>query len=212
MSKFSDWTREKLGKRFGLRQVSQLEVLESWLAMPVELTDLEVANLTYLRDLLAKRVDFWNEEELKIKFIGTLITFVNFETEYFSAFADRVLSGIVDGEEISGVPDLMVATGYQEVGSPFFCLHEYKKEVDNSSPDPAAQCLAAMLTAQTLNQTGSPIYGVYVVGRNWFFMVLEDKKYAITTGHNATQDDIFDIFKILKASKQIFLQKCQALT
>lgn len=209
MSKFSDWTREKLGKRFGLKQVKSQNALNEWLAMEMALTEIEVANLTYLRDLLDSRVDFWNEEELKIKFIGTLITFVNFETDFFSAFADRLLSGVVDGEEMSGIPDLMVASGYQEVGAPFFCLHEYKKEADNNSADPAAQCLAAMLAAQTHNQANTVIYGVYVVGRNWFFMVLEGKEYAISQNYSGNKDDIFDIFKILKASKQIFLKRCQ---
>ena len=38
--------------------------------------------------------------------------------------------------------------------------------------DPAGQTLAAMLVAQVLNQHQQTIYGAYVVGSDWNFMVL----------------------------------------
>jgi hypothetical protein len=104
------------------------------------------------RENMEKYVDYWNEEEVKLKFIGNLISLVNFDTENLSAFAERELSGVVDGEELSGLPDLMVARGKQEVDSPFFFLHEYKKELDNHTPDPAGQLLVAMLLAYEKNK------------------------------------------------------------
>ena len=51
--------------------------------------------------------------------------------------------------------------------------------------------------------TLTPIYGCYVNGRNWHFMVLVDKEYVITDGFNALTDDIFEIFRMLKALKEI---------
>ncbi len=147
-------------------------------------------------------------EEVKLKFIGNLISLVDFDTENLSAFAERELSGTVDGEELSGFPDLMVARGKQEVDAPFFFLHEYKKELDNNSPDPAGQCLAAMLLAYEKNRdvpqmAEQPIYGTYVVGRQWFFVVLKDREYGISDSYASThKDELLDILRIMKAARQ----------
>jgi hypothetical protein len=61
-----------------------------------------------------------------------------------------------------------------------------------------------MLVGQKLNATAHPIYGCYVVGREWFFMVLQEKRYAISNGHNALQTaELEEILRILKALKLI---------
>jgi hypothetical protein len=60
-----------------------------------------------------------------------------------------------------------------------------------------------MLVAKELNNNQRPIYGVYVVGRNWFFMVLQDKEYVITKAYQAVDDDIYDILKLLKHLKSL---------
>ncbi len=210
MSNFRTWTRQRLNKRFGLQQVSQHPILQAWLSAPYQLNDFEKMSASYLREILVERVDFWNEEELKLKFIGSIISLVNFETPYFSAFADRYLGATVDGEELSGEPDMMVAKGTQEPETPYFCLHEYKKEIDNDSPDPAGQCLASMLVAQAQNADAFPIYGTYVIGRNWFFMILKGKEYSISNNYAAThEDELLDILRILKISKEIALEEAK---
>jgi hypothetical protein len=94
----------------------------------------------------------------------------------------------------------MVASGWRAPEIPYFCLQEYKKEKDPNG-DPAGQCLAAMLVAQELNQHQHPVYGCYVLGRNWFFMLLKEKEYAISNAYPSTLEEVFDIFRILKALK-----------
>jgi hypothetical protein len=47
------------------------------------------------------------------------------------------------------------------------------------------------------------MYGAYVVGRDWYFLVLDKNEYAISRDYSAVTDDIFDIFRILKALKQM---------
>jgi len=208
MSNFKQWTRDKLRERFGLKKIKNHQVLIEWLESKIELTDFEISYLQFLQNNLKEYVDYWNEEEVKLKFIGNLISLLNFDTESLSAFAERELSGEVDGEELSGFPDMMVARGKQEVHNPFFFLHEYKKELDNNSPDPAGQLLAAMLLAyeknknvpQMLNQA---IYGTYVVGRNWFFVVLKEKEYGISLAYDATHDEeLLDILQVMKVARQ----------
>ncbi|MDM8528780.1 hypothetical protein QUF58_11310 [Anaerolineales bacterium HSG24] len=204
MSKFSEWTLIKLDKRFGIRQIRRSEQLTSWLESPAEIGELEQASLTRLKQILTHNVDNWNEQELSIHFIGPLLTLIDLsdeQDERFNIFAGRNLSGIVDGEEMSGNPDGMIASGWREPEIPYFCLQEYKREKDPNG-DPAGQCLAAMLVAQTLNNHEHPIYGCYILGRNWFFILLHGTEYVISNAYCATRNDIFDIFRILITLKQ----------
>jgi hypothetical protein len=206
---FKSWTRDKLLDAFGLERTFKHPILQTWLDTPQEIKPIEKEILFYDLETLLHYIDFWNEEEVKIKLIGTIIRLVGYDSKHLSAFADRTLKGIVDGIELYGEPDLMVARGKQEVKSPFFFIHEYKKELDNSSQDPAGQLLAAMLVAYENNLTEpkmkeKPIYGAYVIGRNWFFVILQGREYAISDAYVATQaDDLLDIFRILKANRQV---------
>ena len=144
----------------------------------------------------------WNETELAYNFIGPVMALVNYTSEAFNFFAERLVSGVVEGFEMSGKPDGMIASGFREPKMPYFCFQEYKKDQDPEG-DPAGQVLAAMHVAQVLNEHHHPIYGGYVKGRDWFFMVLRGKQYAISEPYIATRDDVFDIFRILKALKAI---------
>jgi len=61
-----------------------------------------------------------------------------------------------------------------------------------------------MLVGQTLNNDGKPVYGSYVIGRNWFFVVLQGKAYCISDEFVSTRkDDLAQIVKVLNNMKQI---------
>ncbi len=198
MSNFRDWTSSKLEKRFGLkRQLASIR-LTQWLTEPCILSDFELASLAHLQQLLQKNADAWNEQELSIHFIGPIFSLVDF-TEFgkFNLFAARTLSAVVDNEDLTGIPVGLIASGWLEPEIPYFCLHEYKKEVDPSG-DPISQCLAAMLVAQALNKNEKPIYGCVVIGRNWRFLLLEGQLYTVSDVFVATHNEINDILRILK--------------
>jgi hypothetical protein len=167
-----------------------------------EPSEWERAYLLRLRETLRLGVDSWNEVELENKFISPLIVFVEFDNEQFAYFLERELRGVVGEYEIVGRVDGMIASGYRNPRRPFFCLSEYKKQLDPTG-DPAAQALVAMLVAQQLNGDNMPLYGTYIIGREWFFMVLEDQRYCISNNYSATKDEIFDIFRILQGLKRI---------
>jgi hypothetical protein len=205
MLTFKECTLLKLEKTFNLQQVRTYKVLQQWLSGTADISEKERINLLDLRELLIDNVDDWNEQELALHFIGPLFTFVNFSTKHFNAFAERKLSGIVEGVEMLGRPDGLIASGRREPEVPYFCFQEYKKEKD-AEGDPAAQALAAMLVAQTLNKGKHPVYGCYVRGRNWFFMVLQGKTFCISQNYSSTKEEIFDIFKILKVLKQKIIE------
>lgn len=59
-----------------------------------------------------------------------------------------------------------------------------------------------MLVARHLNDYQFPIYGCYVVGRNWFFMILQNNEYAVSDAFVATQEDIYQIVAILRKIKE----------
>lgn len=93
----------------------------------------------------------------------------------------------------------MIALGKTK---PFFFLHEYKPE-KGTDADPFGQLLIAMLAAQANHEkSDTPLYGCYVLGRNWFLVTLEGQKYAVSLAHDSTQDDISQIVKILKRAKK----------
>ena len=61
-----------------------------------------------------------------------------------------------------------------------------------------------MIAAQQANKAvgiQNPLYGVYVTGRFWFFVILDGNKYMESLAYDATQEDIFQIFAMLKKAK-----------
>jgi hypothetical protein len=206
--RFGDCTLAKLEKTFQLEQVRTLMALSHWLAMPIAVSDLEKQILLIFQDRLILNAHDWNEIELLQSFIGPVFALVNFTTKKFNLFSERAISGLVDGIELRGEPDGMIASGMREPEMPYFCFQEYKK-FKNPDGDAAGQCLAAMLVAQELNETKYPIFGCFVMGHDWYFMVLQGREYAISTPYVAVRDDIIDIFRILRALRQIITERVE---
>jgi len=202
MKTFEQWDTDQLELVFGLKQLDDLPELSSWLASEFAHTEEEIKFIGMLRDYARRNVDAWNEDELKMKFIGPLLLLVNFDEERFRGFSGRKLKAKVQNVEIGGEVDFVVATGRKTPREPFFFLHEYKKERGRDR-DPVGQVLAAMLVAQELNSKPHPLYGCYVLGRNWFFLVLQGKNYAVSNAYNSTDEDVVKILSLIKAIKRI---------
>lgn len=206
---FRQCTLTQLDDDFGLRQLFSSTLLDNWLQTDGDLSVYEQAALPHLRHLLTINAPGWNEQELALHFIGPLLSLVEFSEPYrFNLFAQRkigaVIPGLDDEIDLSGEPDGMIATGYREPKVPLFAFTEYKRQIDPEG-DPAGQTLAAMLVGQALNGNHAPLYGAYVIGSDWRFMVLENKYYTISRDYSALSDEIFDILRILKALKVIIL-------
>ena len=200
-------SQQKMYKIFGLRKADQLEALDHWLTTLPALTEKEKIVAEVYQTRLLENIDIWNEQELSLGFIGPILNLVQFKIPYrLNLFAQRPISNTIDGYELIGKPDGLLASGFQEPEIPYFSFHEYKKEID-SSGDPAGQNLAAMLIGQSYNDDQHPIYGCYVVGRNWFFMVLQGKQYAISKTYSADSKEILEIVKILKALRNILFKR-----
>lgn len=193
-----------LDETFNLEEVQMLPTLAAWLAMPADLSDLERQQLVHLKNVLDFNVHDWNEHELDSHFIGPIFSIVKFTDPYrYNLFAQRHIEALIDDYLLKGEPDGLIASGYYEPEIPYFAFAEYKRQRDPNG-DPAGQALAAMLVGQHLNPRPMPLYGSYVIGRDWFFMTLTEKHYAISNGHNALQQaELADILRLLMALKAL---------
>lgn len=205
MRTFGSFNFEEVQELFNIKEVETLPLLIEWESCILSINEHEQYIIELLRKELRKRVLSWNEDELKMFFIGPLIQIAHLETESFKPFTQRSLSATINTIEVNGRVDFMVAKGLRTAKPPYFCIHEYKQESDKEG-DPLGQVLIAMLAAQMLNENKFPILGAYIVGRNWFFVVLSDKEYAISNEYNATDEDIFKILAFLQKSKEIMMR------
>ncbi|MBL7817199.1 MAG: hypothetical protein JNL70_19400 [Saprospiraceae bacterium] len=196
-SNFREWTLDMLDDVFKTQQVFSMDLLDELLSFPYELNDFELQYIQSLQAHFMYGGDDWNEVELENKFISPMIVFASKPNQLYSYFLERDLSADIDGYALSGRVDGMIATGFRNPKKPYFCLNEYKKGTDPNG-DPKGQVLIAMLVAQKLNNNQSPIYGCYVIGRNWYFVVLNGKEYAISKDFSCVDDEVFDIYRTLK--------------
>lgn len=201
---FKNWDLTKLEKAFNLTQVfdENYPLLQNWQQIKIDISEFEKQVLLDLQQPLTWAGKHWNEVELENKFISPLIMAAKIDDRKIGYFLERPLSATVGNYELSGIVDGMIATGFRDPDIPLFCMHEYKRSIENQGT-PDAQALAAMLVARELNNNDKPIYGLYVVGLIWNFMVLNGNEYCISKDYKSDNEEIFLIFKMLKALKQI---------
>ena len=201
--RFKDWQAEEIEKTFGIKRLRTLPFLE-------QLKNIKLPENHPHREILEKYrletfdyIESWNEDEYKFFFISPFFKLVYFVSEYYKAFTQRPLSVRYDNDAkvSSGNVEFMLAKGRQIPEAPHFFLHEYKPE-KNRDNDPLGQLLIAMVAAQKQNQDGKPLYGIYLNGRNWFIVVLEDNQYAVSNPYVVTTEDIFDLFAVMLFFKQ----------
>jgi len=198
---FEQWLFEDIEIEFGVERIKNHPNLLEWLDVPI----IEKLPEKYenLRNSLSDNVEMWNEDELKMMFIALLLAEINFNNlPHYKVFTQRYFSFQTEHVEANGKVEWLVATGKQTPKKPFFFLQEFKPE-KNSGNDPLGQLLIAMLDAQFLNQTPEkPVYGCYMIGRFWFFVVLLGKQYSVSSAFDATQiDDLSQIIGILEKVK-----------
>jgi hypothetical protein len=201
---FKDWLYEEVATEFGLKSLSNhpfFKVLES-LKLPKDHP--KWYEIEELRVLAKAYIDSWNEDEYKFMFISPFIAKTGFVSEHFKVFTQRPLSVKYQNgtKTTDGLVEFMLAKGLQIPRKPHFFLHEYKPEKRRDN-DPLGQLLIAMVAAKVQNADDKPIYGIYVNGRNWFFVILENNNYAVSNPFVTTSDDIFDLFAVLLYFKDL---------
>jgi hypothetical protein len=199
---FSRWTIDSVHMMGNLQAIVNHPVLSEWLQSTTTFSKEERSYLLHHQEILLQKIVTWNEEDLKMKFIAHVLAAADIDTNPvgYRTFFEATLKAPVNGENIVAKADMVVAMGIAEPRQPFFFLQEYKRERGGDT-DPLAQVLAAMLMAQQLNDYTHILYGCYIIGRNWFFVVLDGNKYAVSNAYNSSDDDLFQIVAILRALK-----------
>ncbi|OAD21694.1 hypothetical protein THIOM_002533 [Candidatus Thiomargarita nelsonii] len=206
MKSFSKWSTEEVEEEFQLVFQPESQAFQDWLQVSNEISSEEASFLHQLSRKLRYSVRDWNEEELKIYFIALLLDKIDFYQEQYRPFMERELSvEYGENKKLWGFIDFLVAQGKHSPKQSFFFIHEYKKELDSSN-DPLGQLLAEMVAAQKLNQHQHPIYGAYIIGRHWYFVILEASSYTESLAYDATKEDIINIFCILRQTKALIEQ------
>lgn len=202
---FEQWDIDEVERTFNLKRDRTMQTMKQWTKAAIPPTTTESEILRQLQSEHIEYIDSWNEDELKFKFVAPLISLVGFNTDSFQAFTQRTLTASVDGITLTGRVDFLVATGKSKPIQPFFFLHEYKR-IRGRESDPLAQVLTEMLVAQELNEHKFPIYGCHIIGRNWFFVILEERNYAESNQYSASDDGLYKIFSMLQAAKTMIIQ------
>ncbi len=206
---FEHWLWEEVEDTFNLKRVPEHTLLEEWLNPTTTIKTEQKKQLCNLHKQLIKRFLDWNEDELKMQFIAPLLHLVDYnDSPNYQAFSQRKLSATIGEWELSGTVDWLLASGRQVPKTPYFFLHEYKKE-KGSTNDPLGQLLIAMFVAQHLNpKEANTLYGAYIIGKDWYFVVLHHQEYAISLPVSAIQKEaVYQIYKVLQSIKPIIQSK-----
>jgi hypothetical protein len=204
---FEQWTREEVEMTFGIKRNDDLPSLSVWLSTNYEISPTELAQFAEMQNGLRQDIDLYNEDELKFFFISQVMNAIKFKSTNYRAFTQRPMAfttQTIDQQAItvSGVVELVVATGKQTPQKPFFFLQEFKQSLKRNN-DPLGQLLIAMLGAQVKNNDDKPIYGCYVLGEKWHFVILDGKEYAASSGFDVTKSHEFEqMIRILKEQKK----------
>jgi hypothetical protein len=197
-SNFKDWTLDKIDEAFGLHQVFKMDLLDELVSFPYQIQNYEQFYIEKLQSLFLLGGDDWNEVELENKIISPMIMLAATPNEKYAYFLERNLSATIGEYELTGRVDGMFASGFRSPKKPYFCLNEYKKGTDPDG-DPKGQALIAMLVAQQMNEKNQPVFGCYIIGRTWYFMILKENNYIISNDYSCVTNDVFDIFRVLKS-------------
>ena len=186
---------------FGLKRSTNCEVLQHWLAVTPASDYVLPVQLERKRLRLLEQGGLWNEEELKMHFISIVFDCADIEIpDRMQLFYERSLVGVVEGTPLSVICDALLASplGINTPKSPYFFLQEFKKG-KKAQDDAEGQMLVAMLLAQALNQDNHPIYGCYLLGKDWCFTTLHEKNYCFSKTYDATEtDELIHIIHILQ--------------
>ena len=201
---FEKWRAQEVEQEFSLQRIyDKIDFIQQ----PILLQNEEKEVAAKLQAQLKRMIEGWNEYDMSILFIGPIFNLIESQHRTYHTFFNHTLKVILNNKEITGRIDGMLAKGWQIPAKPLFFMQEYKSESDPNG-DPIGQLLIEMVAAQTLNnEQEQPLYGCYIIGRNWFFVVLENQKYAISKAYDATESDIYEIVGILKKVKIMFEEK-----
>ena len=168
---FSDINYDILYAITKFQLVRDRSIFKEWFDFKFEINKYDEDFLMKLIKANEYNISDYFEYQLFGHFISPLLNKVYFYGENFREWFQPYISGIVNGHEISGKLDFMVASGIRRPDKPYFFIQEYKRSIPKSKP-PLEQLLAQMTVALENNNT-KLMRGAYNIGKWWNFVILE---------------------------------------
>lgn len=214
---FSKVTRRDLKELFEIKEKMDKHIFDNWFSSNIEISKDDIDFLKKLLDREIHLIKRYNEEDLKIKFIGEIINRVNFTDidKYVRDFYEETLEYFTNSFKLGGNIDFFVSKGLDFPEKPYFFIQEFKKEKEYSNPEP--QLLAEMIVAVELSNFEF-IKGAYIIGEKWCFVILHrlgKHRYEYFVSHSfiATRiDDLIHIYKNLCFVKQEIFKDIESET
>jgi hypothetical protein len=192
-----------------IRQQRSHSKFDEWFGYDYDVSEVESNFFENLIDRHITLLNFYTEEDLKMKFLSPIFYQVNFTTDRFHEWYDGSLSGMLNGVEIKGFADFMVATGTDEAKKPYFFIQEFKPSAPDRNPE--VQLLAELLISIEKNKTNI-MRGGYIIGQYWKFVILEkigenQFQYFVSKSFDSLDlPDLKQIYVILQAVKHKYCQ------
>ncbi|MFY7786521.1 MAG: hypothetical protein ACOVQA_01490 [Thermoflexibacteraceae bacterium] len=206
---FSNIRFAELRQFVNIQKVKDFSKFDSWFEADYTVSATDTDFLQQLIDFHYLRLPSYSEEDLKMKFLSVILNKIQFANNEINDFYDAALYAEVNGVELNGFADYMVAKGIDEPETPYFFLQEFKplkagKDVDD-------QLFAELIAAININKT-TILRGAYIIGQNWRFVIMEKDAANNYTAYISKQfdslelDDLKQIYKNLQIVK---LHYCQ---
>jgi hypothetical protein len=214
-NKIRNYSEADLLLMFNLERVKTpyTALMTNWTSATTTLTDSENLIFEKLWSRAIRDIEGWQEEDLKMKFIGPILELANLiEDKNFQSYFEKTVSATLEGHYLKVKTDFMLAKGIlDKPQQPYFHFQEYKPH-RKPVGDSMAQLLEALLIAQEINQHKFPLYGCEVMGKYWSFVILEGKTYCLSASYDCTkQEDLLKIIAMLREFKHLLITKFLAL-
>lgn len=207
---FSNIKYKDLKKVVNIKQLVDDSQFNDWFSNHYEFSEEELAFLKTLIHKNRLKVKTYTEEELKAKFIIPLLNKVDFQGENYSDWYERTIKTVINGWEIGGLTDFMIAKGEREPETPYFFIQEFKPSKTSSYPE--EQLIAELLVALHLNKE-TLIKGAYIVGEHWYFVITQrdetdNYQYFVSESFDSLKlEDLKRIYQYLQTIKSEVLKK-----
>lgn len=181
---------------------------EEWFRFEYALDESENQFLEKLLKKHKRRLIFYLEDTLKVKFIGAIMNQVDFSNETIQDWYHASLSGTVNKVYFNGFADFVVAKGDDQPVKPYFFIQEFKPSTPDRNPE--VQLLAEMVVALEKNEE-KLLRGAYLIGQNWKFVILEkigENKFEYFVSQQFDSLDLPDLKQIYINLQAVKLKYC----
>ncbi len=206
---FSNIKFSELKQIVPIKKTNNQDKFVEWFTAPFEINEVDSVFLEKLIKKHSLYVPSYSEEDLKVKFIAPILNQIDFIQENINDFYNASLTAIVNGVELNGFADYMVAKGTDEPEQPYFFLQEFKPSQVGKKVDD--QLFAELVAAIAKNDTNL-MRGCYIIGQNWRFVIMEKDQNNNYFAYISDQLDslkIVDLLQIYKNLQIVKLHYCQ---